>query len=112
MHGNRNKWKWREGKVDPAVPHMELYCGDWGSALQVALVAEPVDGTFIVEFPQIPQLDTTEYERIKQAVTKELTYYLVEKGEQDPWKYAIYHGSTGSNFYSDVHWGYYLGVPE
>ena len=41
------------------------------------------------------------------GVTKELTFYLVEKGEKDPWRYAIYHCGTASNIYSQVHWGYF-----
>lgn len=101
------KWEWQEGTVDPDAPHMKLVFGD--SALAVALVAKPVGNTFVVEFLPLPELDKKEYERIKLAVTKELTFYLVEKGEKDPWQYAIYHCGTASNIYSDVHWGYYPG---
>lgn len=43
-------------------------------------------------------------------MTKELNFYLVEKGEKDPWQYAIYHCGTASNIYSDVHWGYFPGA--
>jgi hypothetical protein len=108
-----NKWNWKEGKVNRAAPHMKLFCGEWGeSALPVALVAEPVGNSFAVEFLKVPDLDQSEYERIKQAVMKELTFYLVEKGEPDPWKYAIYHCGTASNIYSDVHWGYFPGGSE
>jgi PD-(D/E)XK nuclease superfamily len=98
-------WEWREGKVDPNTPHMKLFFGD--SALAVALVAKPVGNTFVVEFLQVPELGQKEHQQIKLAVTKELTFYLVEKGEQDPWQYAIYHCGTASNLYSDVHWGYF-----
>ncbi len=37
----------------------------------------------------------------------ELNFYLVEKGEPDPWAYAKYHCTTASNLYSSVHWSYY-----
>ena len=107
------QWEWKEGKVDPAAPHMKLFYGEWGeSALPVALVAKPVGNLFAVEFLQVPDLDLSQYERIKQAVTKELTFYLVEKGEPDLWKYAIYHCGTASNIYSQVHWGYFSGGTE
>jgi hypothetical protein len=76
---------------------MKLVYGDWGeSALPVALVAKPVGNLFVVEFLHVPELDQGEYERIKRSVTKELTFYLVEKGEKDPWQYAIYHRGTAS----------------
>jgi hypothetical protein len=84
---------------------MKLYFGDWGeSALPVALVGKPAGKLFPVEFLQVAALDQSEYERIKLAVRKELPFYLVEEGEKDPWKYAIYHCDTASNIYSDVHW--------
>ena len=104
MHGKRKlaQWEWKEGKVDRSAPHMKLVYGD--AELPVALVAKPVGHTFVVEFLQIPEIDQSEYDRIKLAVTKELTFYLVELGEKDPWKYAIYHCDTASNIYSDVHW--------
>jgi hypothetical protein len=114
MHRNSGstRWEWKEGKVDRAAPLLKLFFGEWGeSALPVALVAKPVGNTFVVEFLPIPELDQGEYERIKLAVTKELTFYLVEMGE-DPWRYAIYHCGTASNIYSDVHWGYFPGGTE
>jgi hypothetical protein len=107
------RWEWKEGKVDRSSPHMKLFYGDWGeSALPVALVAKPMGRWFAVEFQQIPEMDQGEAERIRRAVMKELTFYLVEKGEKDPWQYAIYHCGTASNIYSDVHWGYFPGGTE
>lgn len=108
MDAALERWEWQEDKVDTDSPHMKLVFGD--SALAVALVAKSVGNTFVVEFLQLPELDKKEYERIKLAVTKELTFYLVEKGEKDPWRYAIYHCGTASNIYSDVHWGYFPGA--
>jgi hypothetical protein len=97
MHGKSEsmQWEWKEGKVDRSAPRLELFYGDWGeSALPVALVAKPVGQSFPVAFLQLPELDQGECERIKWAVTKELTFYHVEKGEPDPWQYAIYHCGT------------------
>ena len=112
MHGKSEptKWEWKEGKVDRAATHMRLVYGD--AELPVALVAKPVGCTFVVEVLPISELDQGEYERVRQAVTKELTFYLVEKGEPDPWRYAIYHCGTASNIYSQVHWGYFQGESE
>jgi hypothetical protein len=41
------------------------------------------------------------------AAKKELDFYLVEKGEMNPWAYAQYHCSTAANMYSTVHWSYF-----
>lgn len=102
------KWEWREGKVDPDSPHIGIIYGEWSeSALLVARVAKPVGNIFVVEFLQIPQLNESEYQRMKLAVTKELNFFLVELGEKHPWHYAIYHCGTASNMYGDVHWGYF-----
>ena len=115
MHGKGEltRWEWKEGKVDGSSPHMKLFVGEWGeSAVPVALVAKPVGNSFAVEFLEVPELDQSEYVRIKLAVMKELTFYLVEKGEPDPWKFAIYHCGTASNIYSEVHWRYFPGGTE
>ncbi|CAN5160949.1 hypothetical protein BH11PLA2_BH11PLA2_43300 [soil metagenome] len=48
----------------------------------------------MVEFLEFPKLDKSEYEKIKLAVVKELACSLIEKGEVNPWKYAIYYCST------------------
>ena len=115
MHGKSEstRWEWKEGKVDRSSPHLKLFVGEWGeSAVPVALVAKPVGNSFAVEFLEAPNLDQSEYERMKMAVTKELTFYLVELGKSDPWEYAIYHCGTASNVYSQVHWGYFPGRSE
>ena len=80
--------------------------------MPVALVAKPVGNSFLVELLDNPELNQSEAERIKLAMTRELTFYLVEKGEEDPWQYAIYHCGTASNIYSQVHWGYFPGGTE
>ena len=40
---------------------------------------------------------------IKPKVMSELRYYLLDKGEPDPWNYAQYHCTTAANLYSAVH---------
>jgi hypothetical protein len=115
MHGasESTPWEWKEGKVDRATAHLTLFVGEWGEpALPVALVAKPVGNAFAVEFLEVPQFDPDEYERIKLAVAKELTFYLMEVGGKDPWNYAVYHCGTASNIYSQVHWGYFPGGEE
>lgn len=37
----------------------------------------------------------------------EIRFYLLEKGEADPWAYAVYHCSTAANVYSRIHWAHY-----
>ena len=44
---------------------------------------------------------------ILEEVQREIKYYLVEKGEENPWAYAIFHCGTAANVYSKVHWFYY-----
>ena len=38
-----------------------------------------------------------------EDVKKDLNYFLIEKREPYPWKYAAYHCSTAANIYSPVH---------
>lgn len=41
-------------------------------------------------------------------VRRELDFYLVSKGEPDPWVYAQYHCGTASNVYFNVHWSFFV----
>ncbi len=43
------------------------------------------------------------------AVRKESHFYLVQRGESDPWAYAQYHCGTSANIYSNVHWSFMPG---
>jgi hypothetical protein len=45
-------------------------------------------------------------------VEREISYYLLELNESDPWAYAQYHCGTASNVYSDVHWPFFKGSQE
>jgi hypothetical protein len=104
------QWAWRERSVDPAKDHFELRYGsaegsDWSAWLPVARVGRPVKGTFDVEF-LVDRADPAAA-TMMDAVIGELNFYLVTKGERDPWAYAQYHCGTGANLYSAVHWSYH-----
>jgi hypothetical protein len=49
-------------------------------------------------------------QKMVQDAKDELTFYLAEKGEKDPWAYALYHCNTAANLYSSVHWCMSAGV--
>lgn len=69
---------------------------------------EPVSKrTFKVQF--LIDLITTDIQtqRILKEIRQELDFYLVEKREEKPWEYMIYHCTTVANIYSKVHWGYH-----
>jgi len=107
----RAGWRLSERKVDRADEHFELRYGDargdqgWGDWIPVALVGPPVESAFNVEF--LPGSDGRPLNPdIVRAARQELTFYLVEKGERDPWRYAQYHVGTQANLYSLVHWRY------
>jgi hypothetical protein len=76
-------------------------CG-WDGWLPVALVGRPADSVFPIRF-LLDRVDET-HAHIIRDVTRELDFYLVEKGELDPWAYAQYHCGTSANVYSTVHW--------
>ena len=85
--------------------HMELaFRKDFDApGVPVARVApDPeVASVFIVEFVDKTRGMTP---AMRKAVRNELKFYLVEKEEQDPWRYAKYHATTASNIYSSVTW--------
>lgn len=78
---------------------------DWSKWPLVARVSGPEAKTFRVEF-LIEAKTPIEAEMIR-AIEEQLTFYLVEKGEKDPWEYARHHCGTGANVYSDVHWSFF-----
>lgn len=93
---------WVEGPVDSSREHIQLCFGDaW---TPVALVAPADTHRFAVEFLIDPGAGDDAAEAVREA-RRELDYYLVEKGEENPWGYAMYHGGTTSNLvYSSIHW--------
>ena len=38
---------------------------------------------------------------------KELDFFLIEKGEEDPWAYVEYQCGIAVNLYSKVHWTFH-----
>ncbi|MGE3345211.1 MAG: VRR-NUC domain-containing protein [Vicinamibacterales bacterium] len=97
----------RSGPIDRTQQHFELRYGSvdnggWDDWIPVALVARGEPDSFLVE----TLLDSRagHNREALEAVQRELDFYLVEKGEPDPWAYACYHCGTSANVYSSVHW--------
>ncbi len=106
----RRSWQWREDAVDPEHDHFELRYGSaensgWDAWLAVALVGRPTRNVFPVEF--LIDRSGRPKAHVIRDVTRELDFYLVEKGEADPWAYAQYHCRTSANVYSTVHWSFF-----
>ena len=94
-------WSWEEGAVDAKKEHIRIYRAN--DPKPSARVAPGRDRSFTVQFIKrsgVPK-------KVLEGVRRELDYYLVELGEENPWAYAIYHCSTMANVYSTVQWGYY-----
>ncbi|MBI4333278.1 MAG: tetratricopeptide repeat protein [Chloroflexi bacterium] len=103
----KNPPEWHEGSVDAEKEHIRLFWKENTSPL--ALVAPAGKGSFVVQFLPVPQSLAGEKDAAVRGVRKELDFYLVGKGEKDPWAYARYHCGTAANLYSDVHWGRFPG---
>lgn len=111
----RPEWKWEDGVVDARTEHIELRHGDAGSTpyeewIPVARIGKPGDRVFPVQW--LIQQNSPEQGPIVQAARREMEFYLVEKGETDPWGYAQHHCNTGANMYSRIHWSYYPNGQE
>lgn len=103
-------WSWREGDVDVEEEHIELRYGDAGESdfeqwVPIALIGKPTNRVFPVRRLMSP--DNPSHEQMINAARKDLDFYLLEKGEANPWEYAIYHCNTAANMYSKVHWSYF-----
>jgi len=94
-------WSWHEGRVDERSDHLRLTYAP--TELAGALVGPPVDRAFPVRFVAAPDADANQ----RDAIRRELDFYLLEVGGPDPWAYAIYHCGTMSNAYADVHWSWH-----
>jgi len=97
---------WREGRVDlrrdfillTAAPEPE---GTLTQAAALVACGQESDPRFVVEI--LAGLSAEQ----REAVAAEIRFYLLDKGEPDPWAYAIHHCSTAANVYSSIHWGYF-----
>jgi len=101
---------WKEGRVDRTKEHFELRYGsaehsDWQEWVPVAVVGPPKTGMVNVQF--LVEHKDPKNSTVVSEVTKEIEFYLIEKGEPDPWGYAQYHCGTGANIYSEVHWSFF-----
>lgn len=105
-----SEWKWEESVVDAKAEHIELRLGDASSKsykewIPVARIGKPENKVFPVQW--LIQQDSSDRGTIMQVAQRELDFYLVEKGEPNPWGYAQYHCNTTANLYSSIHWFYY-----
>jgi hypothetical protein len=103
-------WRWEEGSVDRTREHLAIVYGDVNTQdpkewIPVALVSAPKGTTFSVQF--LIESSEGKNREVLDEVRRELDFYLVEKGEPDPWDYAKHHCGTGANVYSNVHWSYH-----
>ena len=110
----RNNWSWRQGTVDRTGEHFELRYGSadgsgWDEWVPVALVGPPTNQVFDVQF-LVDQANGSQAQVVGPLI-KELDFYLVEKGEPNPWSYAKYHAGTMSNVYSLIHWSFFPKRP-
>jgi hypothetical protein len=98
------EWSWRETQVARAGTYLSLthdYTGDE----VLAFVGPPSDAVFPVEMIRHDAMDDATLREVETDVRRELDYYLLEVGGDDPWEYAIYHCGTAANAHSNVHWG-------
>ncbi len=101
-NGAETSCKWTEGNVDTNDDHIKIRFGE--EPRPVALVAADGKNSFTVQFLFRWRRGDIKSTRIRREVCKDLDFYLIEKGEKDPWAYAIHHCSTTANVYADVHW--------
>ena len=110
MNRKRHSWRWEEGPIDPTQEHIELQYGDAASSsydqwIPVALVSAPERQKFTVQF-LISGMSPKE-KKMLECAKQELNFFLIDKGEEDPWGYAQYHCTTASNVYSLMHWSFH-----
>ena len=107
---NEVKWIWVEGDVNTNEEHMELRYGrledggydDW---MPVAFISSPKNNIFNVKF--LIEASDDEQRKALEVAKRELDFYLVNKGEPDPWCYAKYHTTTMADVYSSIHWSFF-----
>ncbi len=110
MSNPQLNWQWKEGEVDERREHIELRYGDAGETpyenwTTIARIAKPKRHVFKVEW--LVKEDSSEIQAMLADARKDLSYFLVELNEPNPWAYAVYHCNTSSNMYSSVHWSYF-----
>ena len=106
--GTGGLWKWAEAVVNVVDDHFELRYATPESSdetILVARVGRPTATTFPVQF----MIDGTSPRGASaiRTVRNELDFYLMEKGESNPWGYAQFHCRASANLYSSVHWSFH-----
>lgn len=91
----------KEGIVDRDAEHIKLYYKE--DRNPSALVAKPNGDTIIFQLFS----NTDDTQEPKREALRELEFYFNDLEKTEPWEYAIYHCSTASNIYSNVHWAYF-----
>ena len=109
MENPQSERRWEEGLVKKFEEHILIRYGDikdqhWKS---VARLTKQTESVFIVEW--LIDRDLPENQVMVNETIEDLNFYMVEHECRGftPWHYAIYHTSTASNLYSDVHWSYF-----
>lgn len=98
------------GNVDRSKEHFELRYGDrqlcpWDDMLPVARLGRIQEDVVAIEYLIDQRL--ADNQKVIEAVDREITYYIIEKGEQNPWGYAKYHCTSTASMYSSVRWSFY-----
>jgi hypothetical protein len=111
---NRIIDRWEPGRIDRSGEYFELSALTGGqdngdNESPIAAVGAPHEGVVRVEI----LVERSESNAALIAkVKREISFYLLELNESDPWAYAQYHCGTASNIYSDVHWSFFSGFQE
>jgi len=101
--------RWKEGPVDPLKEHLLLTCAphagaDWDEYFPVARIGPPARNVAQVEI--LVDRTAPQTSAAVEKVVREISYYLIERQEEDAWGYACYHCGTMSNACSQVHWAH------
>jgi hypothetical protein len=102
------EWSWSLGEVNTSKDHFKLKyfsSSEDQNGHLVALIGKPVGQNFTVKILEGEK--SLKNNKMVKAALKEIDYYLINKGETDPWRYAIYHCGTSSNLYSEIRWMYF-----
>jgi bacterioferritin-associated ferredoxin len=97
-------FSWKTGEVDSSGEHIEIKYGDIDNPISVAFLSPPVKRVFTVQFLIE---DNKGNKAILKSIKVELDFYLLEKGEPNPWVYMKHHCTSAGNMYSKVHWIYW-----
>jgi hypothetical protein len=107
------RWRWIEGEVATAQAHFELWwpggrAQTYREASAIARVgrAPGHPDVFVVQWLDAPRLAPHHLAEARADVRVQLQFYLVDKDEPDPWRYARHHCGTAANAYACVTWSY------